>query len=440
MSTQILILGAGKSTTFLIEYLQKKAVENNWYILLADHDFLLAKSKWNNQPCGEALGVNIIDPSERAALIQKSTVVVSMLPATLHYLVAEDCIKFEKSLFTASYVDDQLLSLQNVVVQKGLLFLSEMGLDPGIDHMSAMQLIDKIKGFGGKITGFKSHCGGIIAPESDTNPWHYKISWNPRNVILAGKAGAIYLEDGLTKQQNYTQLFVDNNQVTIPKIGALAYYPNRNSLCYIDTYSLQGVDNFVRTTLRYPDFCKGWNALIQLGFTDETKWQIKPALTLEEWFLALSTNPTFKRKLEVFMEDEIIASQLNYLSLTENVILPDYVNSNASLLQWRLEQKWTLNSNDKDLVVMMHEIDYTLDGKQFNAQSSMIIKGIDGSHTAMAKTVGYPLAMGVCAFLNGEISLQGIHLPIHPEIYTPILENLAKEGIIFEEQIKEIKP
>jgi saccharopine dehydrogenase-like NADP-dependent oxidoreductase len=196
----------------------------------------------------------------------------------------------------------------------------------------------------------------------------------------------------------------------------------------------------VRTTLRYPDFCKGWNALIQLGFTDETKWQIKPALTLEEWFLALSTNPTFKRKLEVFMEDEIIASQLNYLSLTENVILPDYVNSNASLLQWRLEQKWTLNSNDKDLVVMMHEIDYTLDGKQFNAQSSMIIKGIDGSHTAMAKTVGYPLAMGVCAFLNGEISLQGIHLPIHPEIYTPILENLAKEGIIFEEQIKEIKP
>ncbi len=438
MTTKILILGAGKSATFLIQYLQKKAVENNWHILLADHDILLAKEKWNNQSCGEAIAVNIVDSFERASIIQKSTVVVSMLPAALHHLVAEDCLKFEKSLFTASYVDEAMAQLDTAVKNKGLLFLSEMGLDPGIDHMSAMQLIDKIKAFGGKITGFKSHCGGIIAPECDTNPWHYKISWNPRNIILAGKAGAIFLEEGQHKQQNYLQLFEHNKQITIPKLGALAYYPNRNSLSYINTYCLQGVKNFVRTTLRYPEFCKGWNVIVQLGLTNETIWENNAPTTIQEWFLKLCANSDFKNKYELYMQDPTIAQQINYLSFTNNDALPSFVNSNASLLQWRLEQKWALSPTDKDLVVMMHEIEYTFQGKQYLVQSAMTLKGIDGHYTAMAKTVGYPLAMGVCAYLNGEIKLTGIQIPTHPEIYIPLLEKLSQEDIVFTDITTEI--
>ena len=194
MNPQILVIGAGKSATVLIQYLQKKAVENNWYIVLADGNAAVANSKWNNAPNGHAVGIDIENKENRKALIEKATVVVSMLPPSLHFLVAQDCVHYGKPLFTASYVDDNMKSIAADIEQKKLLFLCEMGLDPGIDHMSAMELIHSIQDKGGKITGFKSHCGGIIAPESDNNPWHYKISWNANNIILAGKSGALYLE------------------------------------------------------------------------------------------------------------------------------------------------------------------------------------------------------------------------------------------------------
>jgi len=435
MGQTILIIGAGKSATVLIQYLQQKAIENDWYILLADGDEATAKNKWNNAPNGTALGVNIENEMDRQNLVQKADIVVSMLPAQLHFLVAKDCLHFEKPLFTASYVDDNMRSIAADIASKKLLFLCEMGLDPGIDHMSAMAIIDEIHEKGGKITSFKSHCGGLVAPESDNNPWHYKISWNPRNIILAGKAGAIYLEKGNTVTKQYPEIFDQAPVVDLRGIGHLAYYPNRNSLSYIDTYQLDGLKDFVRTTLRYPAFCAGWNAIVQLHLTDETVTDLAPNTSIKNWFQGLIQQHGLEDLLKKFNQDPTIQEQLKFIGLFDEINIPAQFNSNASILQWLLEDRWKLAATDKDLVVMLHEIEYSIGDRQFKLDSSMVLKGEDALNTAMATTVGLPLAMGVCAFLKGEIQMTGLHIPIDARIYQPILKSLAEEGIIFEETL-----
>ena len=435
MSQTILIIGAGKSATVLIQYLQQKAVENDWYILLADGDEAIAKNKWNNAPNGTALGIDIENNLDRQNLVQKADIVVSMMPAQLHFLVAKDCLHFGKPLFTASYVDDNMRSIASEIEAKQVLFLCEMGLDPGIDHMSAMAIIDEIHQKGGKITSFKSHCGGLVAPESDDNPWHYKISWNPRNIILAGKAGAIYLENGATISKDYSTIFEQAPVVDLPGIGHLAFYPNRNSLSYIDTYHLHGVKDFVRTTLRYPAFCIGWNAIVQLHLTDETVIDLAPNTTVKNWFESHIQQKGLEQILEKFTQDPAIKVQLEFIGLYEPTPIPSQFNSNASILQWLLEGKWKLTATDKDLVVMLHEIEYSIGTRQFKLDSSMVLTGEDAINTAMATTVGLPLAMGVCAYLKGEIKMTGLHIPIDARIYQPILKSLAEEGIIFQETL-----
>ena len=435
MSQTILIIGAGKSATVLIQYLQQKAVENDWYVILADGDEANAKNKWNNAPNGNALGINIENELDRQNLVQKADIVVSMLPAQLHFLVAKDCLEFGKPLFTASYVDDNMRSIAAEIESKQLLFLCEMGLDPGIDHMSAMAIIDEIHEKGGKITSFKSHCGGLVAPESDDNPWHYKISWNPRNIILAGKAGAIYLENGATVSKDYATIFEQVPVVDLPGIGHLAYYPNRNSLSYIDTYHLHGVKDFVRTTLRYPAFCIGWNAIVQLHLTDETVIELAPNTTVQNWFATHIQQNGLEKILEKYTQDAIIKEQLEFIGLYETATIPAQFNSNASILQWLLEGKWKLADTDKDLVVMLHEIEYSIGDRRFKLDSSMVLTGEDAINTAMATTVGLPLAMGVCAYLKGEIQMTGLHIPIDARIYQPILKCLAEEGIVFQETL-----
>lgn len=435
MSPTILIIGAGKSATILIQYLQQKAVENDWYILLADGDEALAKNKWNNAPNGMAVGVDIANELDRQHLVQKAHIVVSMLPAQLHYLVAKDCLHFGKPLFTASYVDDTMRSLAAEIEAKQLLFLCEMGLDPGIDHMSAMAIIDEIHAKGGKISSFKSHCGGLVAPESDDNPWHYKISWNPRNIILAGKSGAIYLKDGSNISKNYAEIFDQAPVVDIPGIGHLANYPNRNSLSYIDTYQLHGVQDFVRTTLRHPAFCAGWNAIVQLHLTDEKLIALDENTTVQNWFVTHIQQNGLEAVLVKLTQVPSIKEQLEFIGLFAPIVIPAQFNSNASILQWLLEDKWKLAASDKDLVVMLHEIEYSIGARQFKLESSMVLTGLDAIHTAMAMTVGLPLAMGVCAYLKGALRMTGLHIPIDARIYQPILQSLAEEGIVFKETL-----
>ncbi|RYY13794.1 MAG: saccharopine dehydrogenase [Chitinophagaceae bacterium] len=494
----ILILGAGKSSVYLIEYLIEEARQYEWKIRVADYNIEAARTKTGNSPYAEAIFLDIHDIEARKELIADSTIVISLLPPTLHYFVALDCLELGKHLFTASYIDENIRQLRSEIEEKKLLFLCELGLDPGIDHMSAMQMIDSIREAGGIIHSFKSHCGGLVAPENDDNPWHYKISWNPRNVVLAGQAGAVFKESGEIIHLPYHQLFQPENTVEIPELGELCWYANRNSIPYMELYGLETCHTFLRTTLRYPEFCLGWKNLVDLKLTDETIRYDTDGMTLQTFFklhfsqhgfaewvdknltskfretaeildkiemlINLSEDPAddLKDDLKKFMlidengqlntigideiklkaadrvawqkhEASLIINQLVFLGMNDDLLINKGICSAADVLQFALEKKLTLNEGDKDMVVMLHEVDYSLGGKNFHANASLIVKGEDNIHTAMAKTVGLPLGIAASLFLQGRLPLSGLRIPVTSEVYTPVMNGLKIRGIIFHE-------
>ncbi len=414
----ILLFGAGKSATVLIDYLIAESAANKWKFIIADANKEQILVKTNHSPFAEAVEVDIANDEKRDALIQRAHVVISMLPPALHFLVAKDCVENRKHLLTASYLDTNMKSLANEIRDRKLLFLCEMGLDPGIDHMSAMKLIDEIHASGKKITSFKSHCGGLIAPESDNNPWHYKISWNPRNVVLAGKAGATYKENNEIKKEDYLNLFSDCKEVTIDGLGKLAYYPNRDSLGYIPIYKLETATTFLRTTLRYPIFCTGWNAIAQAGLADEVNPVDTASLTFKKWSLPIIPFVNDENKL-----------LLEYLGLFDELPVPAAAKSNADILQYLVETKLAMEPTDKDMIVMLHEIEY----EGGSIESSLVVKGTDNLRTAMAKTVGLPLGIAAKFILDGTFTQRGLHIPISKEIYLPVLKELEKHGVTFKE-------
>lgn len=428
----ILLLGAGKSATILIDYLKQTANEKNWRVTVADINLAAVQSKVGEDERVKAVGISIENEKEREQLIKEADVVISMLPPALHYLVAIDCLGFGKHLLTASYVDEKIKALTNDIRQKGILFLCEMGLDPGIDHMSAMQLIHRIKANGGTIQSFVSHCGGLVAPESDDNPWHYKISWNPRNVVLAGKAGAVYREKLKVKGQKYEELFADCAEVNIDGLGQLAYYPNRNSLSYIPVYALDEVDSFMRTTLRHPDFCKGWKKVVDLGLTNESKKLDTTGLSVSAFLHQCFTN----KKISIESFTDLLQIQFRFLGLDDHTLINKGVCSSAEVLQFILEKKWVLQEDDKDMIVMMHEIDYEVNNQKSTIKSTLIVKGENSLRTAMAKTVGLPLGIAATLLLEEKITERGLHIPIVPGIYEPVLQALEHHGIRFHESVE----
>ncbi|MEO6134555.1 MAG: saccharopine dehydrogenase C-terminal domain-containing protein [Ginsengibacter sp.] len=435
----ILIFGAGKSATVLIDYLGRCCDENNWSLLVCDSNLDLAESKVKKFSSARAISVNVSNDDARCSLISDASLVISMLPPTLHFIVAKDCVDYSKSLLTASYLDASIKSLENEIQEKGLIFLSEMGLDPGIDHMSAMKIIDTIKKEGGKIKSFKSHCGGLIAPESDDNPWHYKITWNPRNVVMAGSAGAIFLENNQTVKIPYKDIFKDeNNSVDIPGLFPLAWYANRDSMSYIDTYNLHGVSDFIRTTLRYPSFCKGWNKIVALNLTNADDHEIiMECNTFESWF-NLKKHILLEEKKATVNEDSFFDTefleQIDFLSMRSEEIIPQGKNNSADILQFLLEKKLVMKPDDKDMIVMLHEIEYIINGHPKKISSCLIVKGDNDLYTSMAKTVGLPLGIAAKLILQNKIKLTGIHIPVIPEIYEPVLKELAENGIQFTEE------
>jgi saccharopine dehydrogenase-like NADP-dependent oxidoreductase len=428
---KVLLFGAGKSASALIDYLILSAEENNWDVIVADANAALIKEKTNNRPHSTSVPLDINDASKRRLLIESSDIVISMMPPSLHILIANDCLQFGKSLLTASYADEAILALDKNVKEKGLLFLCEMGLDPGIDHMSAIQLLDEIDEKGGKVVSFKSHCGGLVAPESDNNPWHYKISWNPRNVVLAGKSGAIYKKDGNIVQEEYEQLFDSKRSVTFENenLTSFSYYPNRNSLPYIDLYRLHHVQTFIRTTLRHPDFMSGWNNLVQLKMTDESMTYSSDAKTLADFYNEYLNTYNFDKN-----ENYLFKQQLEYLGLHDTITkINKGICSPADVLQLALEKKLVLSKEDKDMIVMLHEIDYSINEIKHTIKSSLVVKGENHIHTAMAKTVGLPLGIAAKFILNGTIKQSGVQIPISKEIYLPVLAELRKYGVQFNE-------
>jgi saccharopine dehydrogenase-like NADP-dependent oxidoreductase len=334
-------------------------------------------------------------------------------------------VEYRKHLLTASYVDDKIKSLRDEINHRKLFFLCEMGLDPGIDHMSAMKILDSINAKGGKVTSFKSHCGGLIAPESDSNPWHYKISWNPRNVVLAGKAGAEYKLGNSIVHKPYKQLFSDCTEVLMPGLGKISMYPNRDSLSYMPLYHLQHAETFVRTTLRYPSFCKGWNAIVHSGLTNDTNTLDTGGLSFAKWSAPV-----------VPFVNDANRELLQYLGLFDDTLVPAYAKTSADILQHLLETRLAMEPTDKDMIVMLHEIEYLLNGAKKKIESSLIVKGDNNLRTAMAKTVGLPLGIAAKLILDGTIKLRGLHIPTSKEIYEPVLKELEKFGVVFMEEEK----
>lgn len=437
----ILLFGAGKSATSLIEYLGNCCDQNDWKFLVCDADLDLAESKIRNFKSARAVSIDVSNVEERHELISGADIVISMLPPGLHFLVAKDCVMFSKNLLTASYVDEKIRSLKNEIEQKGLLFLGEMGLDPGIDHMSAMKMIHDIKKEGGKITSFKSHCGGLVSPESDDNPWHYKITWNPANVVMAGRSGAIYRNEGKTIEIPYEVIFNDEkNMVDVPSLFPLAWYANRDSLSYIDTYQLQDVDTFIRTTLRYPSFCRGWNKIVKMDFTNANDHEeIKDCKTYEDWFNLKKEKLASKNKNILsntdFFNQEFL-EQIDYIGMRSPEKISIDLNYSSSLLQYLLEKYLVMKPHDKDMIVMLHEIEYSINDENKETRSCLIVKGEDQIHTAMAKTVGLPLGIAAKLILQNKIQLSGLHIPVIREIYEPVLKELELNGIKFYEEIK----
>jgi saccharopine dehydrogenase-like NADP-dependent oxidoreductase len=440
---KILVIGAGRSATSLIEYLLDNSQKENWQVTICDLSLELAKSKVKGHPNGRALEFDINNTSQREEEIQNADLIISMLPAFMHMDVARDCVKFKKNMITASYVSKEMQALDKDAKEAGIILLNEIGVDPGIDHMSAMKLIDEIRAGGGKVTAFESFTGGLLAPESEgNNPWKYKFSWNPRNVVLAGQGIVKFIQENNYKYIPYHRVFRRTEIVEIEGFGKFEGYANRDSLKYREVYGLEDVKTIYRGTFRRPGFCKAWDIFVQLGCTDDS-YVIEGSedMTYREFinsFMAYHTTDSVELKLMHYMkldqDDVEVLEKLEWLDIYKDIKIGLKDATPAQILQQILERKWTLNPEDKDMIVMWHKFDYVQDGKELKAESSMVALGEGVMQTAMSKTVGLPVAIATKLILNGEINLKGVQIPVKKEIYTPVLKELEEFGITFREK------
>ncbi len=435
----ILILGAGKSTAFLVDYLAETCGKKGRTLILADLDLDAAKARLQNRPGTKAECLDSGDEAKRKELISRADVVVSMLPAFLHPIVAQDCVELGKHFFSASYESETLREMESEIGRKGLFFLNECGLDPGLDHMSAMKIIHGAKENGEEIVSFKSYCGGLLAPESEDNPWKYKFTWNPRNVVLAGQGTSCYIENGNLKYVPYHRLFRRLETIRFSGLGDFEGYPNRDSLSYRRIYGLDDIPTMRRGTLRRAGYCKAWDVFVQLGMTDDSiRMEMPQGTTSKQFldaFLPYRMDWSVEEKLGEAVPDLDFPTfeKLQWLGFFENRPLPKTKGSPAQILQSILEIDWQLEAEDRDMIVMKHLFEIKTPGRLKKVGSSLVCFGQDSAYTAMAKTVGLPLAIAVDLFLDGKIPLTGLHIPILPQIYLPILEELENWGIRFEE-------
>ena len=434
---KILIIGSGKSSSYLIKYLLSKSEKENLFIIIADKYIAKTKALLNNHSNSKALKLDVFDNVSRAKEILAADIVISMLPARFHLMVAKDCIKHSKNMLTASYISDEMLALNNKAIEKDIVIMNEIGLDPGIDHMSAMKVIDHIKEKNAKITLFESYTGGLIAPESDNNLWNYKFTWNPRNVVLAGQGGpAKFVQQGYNKYIPYNKLFKRTQKLEVKNYGSFEGYANRDSLKYREIYGLEDIKTLCRGTIRKVGFSESWDVFVQLGMTDDS-YTIENSMDMTfrdfvDLFLPYSAKDKVELKLQKLLnisESEPIWNKLLEIDLfsSQKTITIDKATP-AQILEFILCKSWTLDPNDKDMIVMTHKFIYELNNKKYQIDSNMVCIGEDQTYTAMAKTVGLPLAI-----LNSKITVKGVQLPVNKAIYNPILKELIDYGIEFNE-------
>jgi saccharopine dehydrogenase-like NADP-dependent oxidoreductase len=443
---KILVIGAGRSTSSLIQYLLFNAEKEGWFITIADQSKDLASEAAGGHNNSKAIAFDVNNVEERERLIDEHDLIISMLPAHMHMSVAHDCVRFKKHMATASYVSEEMKALDEAAKNAGIVMMNEIGVDPGIDHLSAMRVIDEIRDKKGELQAFETFTGGLVAPESDNNPWNYKFTWNPRNVVLAGQGVCKFIQNKQYKYIPYHKLFRRTEIIEIDGYGKFEGYANRDSLQYREIYGLEDIPTMYRGTLRKPGFCKAWHYFVKLGATDDSYiMENSEDMTYRQFinsFLPYNQHDSvelkFKHYFNIRQDDIEMFEKFVWLGLFEDTKIGLKDATPAQILQHILEQKWTLEDDDKDMIVMWHRFRYILNGKDKEIHSSMVVKGDDQKYTAMAKTVGLPVAIATKMILNGTISTPGVHVPISKEIYNPILDELENYGINFIE--KEVEP
>jgi saccharopine dehydrogenase (NADP+, L-glutamate forming) len=438
MKNPILVLGAGRSSVSLLQYLNDWLVEEGLRFTVADLDAANLKLRTQGLSAADVLLVEGLQEESLPEITRGFQIVISLLPPPLHPMVARACLKSGSNLLTASYESQAMRDLRPAIEQAGLLFMNECGLDPGIDHMSAMAIIEEIRNKGGEILRFHSFCGGLVADDCDSNPFRYKISWNPRNVVLAGKAGARFLQNGRQALLGYQRMFSEVEPIQIEGWGDFEAYPNRDSVPYAEVYGLDGILDLKRGTLRKKGFCERWNVFVRAGMTDEEFPVQLPANAT--WFDFLKTffptiQPNDFSDFEAFCGNPQVAEDILQMGFRSGSRLPDGLNgkTSADFLLELIVQNWPLQEQDRDLVVMLHEFWYKLDGITYRTTSSFGLEGDNALHTAMAKTVGLPLGIMAKLVLHGKVTQKGLALPLLKNTFEPVLKELQQFGVHFRE-------
>ena len=444
---RILVLGAGASSPYLISYLLENAVEEDWFVTVGDRELQAAADRVGGHPRGQAIAFDVNDSDLLSAQIEQADLVVNLLAPTFQTLVAWDCIHHARHMISVSYRDARIRDLEPDAIRKGLLILTEVGLDPGIDHMSTMAVVDRINAAGGVITGYESYGGGLPAPDTIDNPFAYVITWNPRNVVMAGEKGAQFLDNGQVRIVPFHQLFQNSWTVNVPGIGTMEAYPNRDSLSYREIYGIPAATTMIRGTIRYPGFCETWSQMVRLGLPNET--MRVPDLEQQSWadlvtmFLPSSA-----------AGDDLPSRVANYLNIspTGNIIEnlrwlglfsdePTGVRGDTAAMAMTelLNRKLLLSPDARDMVILQHDfaVRYPDDrNRRERITATLIEHGDPKGHTAMARTVGMPAGVAAKLLLAGELPLTGCHIPTHPAIYGPILRELEQNGLVFKERVE----
>ena len=440
---KILILGAGLVAGAHTRYLLKQP---DFHVTVASRTLSKAQDIVKGYPNGEARQLNVNDEAALEDLISQADLSVSLLPYAYHPTVARLCIKHHKHMVTTSYVKETMAKLDGAAKEAGVMVLNEIGVDPGIDHMAAMKIIHQVQRDGGEITSFKSWCGGLPAPEANTNPYGYKFSWSPKGVLLASRNSARYLEDGKEVVIPGEELFDHRWIVPVEVEGKTIVfegYPNRDSLPYMETYGIKTTQTMFRGTLRNAGWCETLKKIVDLGLIDTKELADIAGLTFAQLTARLIGSTGDLRKdlaahLEI-AEDSEVMERLEWLGLLSDDPLPAKKNTPIDILTAQMLEKMGYDEGERDLLLLQHEFVAEYPDRKQEITATMVDFGIPHGDTSMSRTVGLPAAIGVRLILQGKINLTGVHTPVVPEIYEPVLAELEKLGIGFTETWKTVE-
>jgi saccharopine dehydrogenase (NADP+, L-glutamate forming) len=430
MAKNVLVLGAGMVAKPLVDYLLARP---GFRVAVASRTVAKAEALVAARERGAARALDVRDGERVDAEVAAADLVISFVPYAHHVTVAERCLAHGKPLVTTSYVGDEMRALDSRARQAGVLLLNEIGLDPGIDHMSAMKIIRGMQGRGGRVTSFRSYCGGLPAPEANTNPWGYKFSWSPRAVITASRNAARYLECGREVNVPGEELFADCRVVDVPGAGEFECYPNRDSLPYIETCGLAGVETMFRGTLRNLGWCGTWLILSRLGFLDDRPRKFGGSSYAEFTAGVLNSSGEDVRKKFAARagvgEDDDVVARMEWLGFFSDEAVPQAEAAPIDVLGARLAAKCPYAEGERDMIVLHHDFAADYGGRGERVTSTLIDFGAPGGDSAMARTVSLPAAIAARLILEGEIALAGVRIPVVPEIYEPVLAELETLGI-----------